>query len=87
MLPYRVVLEGSWPVKWNDVAGFYATRIVLAESSDEAGEIAKQRLLADLPNELADCPTPQMKVDTFYQAEAKELLQDTKGFTFYSDVG
>ena len=82
--PFRVVLEGIWPEKWQEFAGFFATRIVLAGSPDEASEIAKQRLLADLPNELPGCPEPEIRIDAIYDGEAEQLLESTKGFTFYS---
>ena len=86
MQPFRVVLEGSWsPEKWADVAGFFATRIVLAESSGQAGEIAKRRLLADLPNELPGCPEPKIRIDAIYAAEAGQLLETASGFSFYSE--
>ena len=86
MPPFRVVLEGSWsPERWNDIAGFYATRIVLADNPDQAAEAAKQRLLNDLPNELPGCPVPQIRIDAIYDAEAEQLLKSTKGFTFYAN--
>ena len=85
MGPFRVVLEGSWTEKWQDLAGFYATRIVLAGSPDEASEIARGRLVADLPSELPGAPEPDIRIDSIYEAEADQLLEKTAGFTFYSD--
>ena len=86
MRPFRVVLEGSWyPERWSDMAGFFATRIVLAESVEQAADIATRRLLTDLPSELPDCPEPKISVDTISEANAEELLEKTTGFTFYSE--
>ena len=83
MRPYRVVLEGIWPGNWQDIAGFFATRVVLAEGPEQAAEVAKQRLMADLPGELPGSPEPEIKIDAIYDAEAEQLLKSTKGFTFY----
>ena len=86
MRPFRVILEGTWlPNKWQDFAGFFATRIVLAEDADQAAEIAERRLLSDLPKELQGCPNPKITVDRIYEAKAEQLLETTKGFTFYSE--
>jgi hypothetical protein len=79
-----VVLEGSWSLrKWKDIPGFFATRIVLAKSPDEAAEIARRRLLDELPSELPGCPAPELRIDAIYGAEAEQLQNTTKGFSFY----
>ena len=86
MRPFRVTLEGSWsPKRWNDIAGFFATRIVLAENPDQAAEIAQGRLLGELSEQLPGCPEPKIRIDIIDSAEAEQLLESPKGFTFYSN--
>ena len=67
------------------MAGFYATRIVLAENADQAADIAKRRLLNDLPKELPGSPEPDVRIDSIYEADAEELLEETSGFSFYAE--
>ena len=83
MRPFGVLLEGSWPQKWSDLAGFFTTRVVLAEGPEQAGEIARRKLVQELPTELPGSPTPSIAIDDVWEAEAEQLLEKQAGFTFF----